>query len=109
VANLHPWLYDLASSGGFDWVINNSDGSVIKLDDTSGTIAGTIPVRAGLQNVEQAGGAVWVDNAKAGTVTRVDVTTSRTETFSVGHAPTGLTMLNGRVIVGLVACPWDEL
>lgn len=109
VANLHPWLYDLASSGGFDWVINNSDGSVIKLDDTSGTIAGTIPVRAGLQNVEQAGGAVWVDNAKAGTVTRVDVTTSRTETFSVGHAPTGLTMLNGRVIVGLVASPWDEL
>ena len=108
-AKLHPWLYDLASAGGIDWVINNSDGSVFKIDDTNGQVVGSVPVQAGLSSIEAAGGAVWTDNIKAGTVSRIDTATGRKTTFPVGHAPTGLAIVGGHVLVGLIPSPSDEL
>jgi class 3 adenylate cyclase/ABC-type transport system substrate-binding protein/tRNA A-37 threonylcarbamoyl transferase component Bud32/streptogramin lyase len=108
-ADVHPWLFDLASAGGFDWVVNNSDGAVFKLDDATGQMAGSVPIQPGVENVEAAGGWIWTDNARAGTVTRIDVATGRKITFPVGHAPTGLTVLGRHVIVGLIASPSDEL
>ena len=108
-AKLHPWLYDLASAGGIDWVVNNSDGSVFKIDDTNGQVVGSVPVQAGLSSVEAAGRDVWTDNIKAGTVSRIDTATGRKTTFPVGHAPTGLAIVGGHVLVGLIPSPSDEL
>ena len=108
-AKLHPWLYDLASAGGFDWVINNSDGAVFKLDDATGEVAASVPIQPGLQSIETAEGSVWTDNAKAGTVTRIGIATGQMTTFPVGHAPTGLTLVGSHVVVGLIPSPSDEL
>jgi YVTN family beta-propeller protein len=82
------------------WVgIRGSPGLLLRVDPKSRTVAKTIDLPEGLQNIVAGGGAVWVIARRANTVTRVDVASATTRQIFVGENPFGIAYGRGAVWV----------
>ena len=79
------------------WLTAAADGTLWRVDPERLAVR-TIDVGVGADSVAVGAGAVWVGNSLGGTVTRVDPASNRvTARISVGGAPRGLAIGNGRV------------
>lgn len=82
------------------WVIDFRSGSVIKIDQETGTTEAVIPVGGSLGDIEVAGRAVWVSDYSTGSIHRIDPDRNRVKaTISVGDTPAGLDAMKGNLWV----------
>jgi streptogramin lyase len=86
-----------AVGGGAVWVPVSSDGTLVRVNPESGSVATRVPVGQAssapgdLDSAVFAGGAVWAASDAGGTVARVDPATSAvTERFTTASRPGGL-------------------
>jgi serine/threonine-protein kinase len=79
-----PGLTDIASGEGSVWVTNSSAGTLVQLDEDSGEVVRTIPMRGAVDSVAVADGAVWVANSERGRLVRVDPNDATTVFAQVG-------------------------
>jgi YVTN family beta-propeller protein len=63
----------MAAAGGYLWVVNETDGTVARIDPTTFKVVGA-PIKVGKTPVGLAYGAgsLWVSNNASNTVTRID-------------------------------------
>lgn len=88
-----------SSQGDVLWVSNVPDGTVSRLDPSTGSVTAT--VKTGIQPVDGAvgpDGLVWIPNLGDGTVSRIDPAAGKVvDTFHVGTAPFVLNVAFGDV------------
>ena len=73
------------------WVANQSDGTVTRLNPSTGDVQATIPVEEGPNALAVAGDSLWVANEFAESVSEIDVTeNTRQQTIPVGAAAASL-------------------
>ena len=83
---------DLAVAGGKLWVTNNADGTVTRIDLSSGQVTGApIPVGKRPFGIAASGNTVWVTSYDEGTVRRLDAASGaqRGAPIKVGPHPRG--------------------
>ena len=61
---------------GAVWVANTLDATVSRIEPSTGTVSGTVPVGQGPRDVAVGLGSVWVANEFAGTVSQIDPRTN---------------------------------
>jgi streptogramin lyase len=82
------------------WVgIRGNPGLLLRIDPKRRTVAKTIGLADGLQNIAVGGSAVWVIARRANTVTRVDIARARQRSVFVGEKPFGIAYGRGAVWV----------
>jgi DNA-binding beta-propeller fold protein YncE len=82
------------------WVgIRGNPGLLLRIDPKRRTVAKTIGLPDGLQNIAVGGGAVWVIARRANTVTRVDIARASQRSVFVGENPFGIAYGSGAVWV----------
>ncbi|MGH2794180.1 MAG: ABC transporter substrate-binding protein [Actinomycetota bacterium] len=82
------------------WLTNSVEGTVWKVDPTSGKTAKEIPVGPGLRGIAVTNTAVWVTSETAGTVTQVDPKNgSIVRVVQVGNGPGAVAVGEGSVWV----------
>ncbi len=82
------------------WAVNAGDGTVSKIDATTGSVVATIHVGTDPQGAREAGGALWVANAADDTVSKIDARTDRiVATIPVGGTPEGVASGEGSIWV----------
>jgi hypothetical protein len=82
------------------WVgIRGNPGLLLRIDPKRRTVAKTIGLPDGLQNIAVGGGAVWVIARRANTVTRVDIARASQRSVFVGEKPFGIAFGRGAVWV----------
>jgi YVTN family beta-propeller protein len=96
---------DLAVGYGSVWVLDESGGSVWRVDVRNGRLVGTIVVGAGPTGVAVGAGAVWVASSD-GTVARIDPNAAQgvgavKQTIRVGGTPDGIAVGAGEVWVSV--------
>src|SRR5262249_52443372 len=91
----------IAVGGGSVWVTDESSRAVARIDLSSNSVAGTVPVGNGPSGIAFGAGAVWVANSLDGTVSRIDpASASVTGLVHVGGAPNGVAVGKHAVWVG---------
>lgn len=94
------WSYGLAAGGHSVWVGGLSDGDVLRIDGTSGTVRGRIAVGPRVFNLAAAPGAIWAVSNALDTVSRIDTRTGKAGTpIHVGSQPYGVAWGFGSVWV----------
>jgi serine/threonine-protein kinase len=82
------------------WSVNSGDGTVSRIDATTGSVVATVHVGSDPQGAREAGGALWVANAGDDTVSKVDAQTDRVvATIPVGATPEGIASGEGSIWV----------
>jgi YVTN family beta-propeller protein len=82
------------------WVgIRGNPGLLLRIDPRRRSVAKTIGLSDGLQNIAVGGGAVWVIARRANTVTRVDIARASQRSVFVGEQPFGIAYGRGAVWV----------
>ena len=82
------------------WLTNSVEGTVWKVDPTSGKRTKEIPVGPGLRGIAVTKTAVWVTSETAGTVTQLDPTSgSIVRVVQVGNGPGAVAVGEGSVWV----------
>jgi len=69
----------LATAGGLIWVVNQTDGTVTRINDRTGQTVG-LPIRItsdDASNLTTAGSSVWVTSLKHASATRIDLNQAR--------------------------------
>jgi peptide/nickel transport system substrate-binding protein len=87
---------------GSVWVTNAFDGTVTRIDETSGKKTGTIRVGAGPRAIAVANGKVFVANEESGSVTMIDARSGEViREITLENAPMGLAADGERVWVSV--------
>jgi peptide/nickel transport system substrate-binding protein len=90
----------IAIGYGSVWVTNSSDGTLSRINATTGAAQPAIPLGSGATDVAVGLGAVWVSDEASGRVLRVEPQTDQlTEPINVGNGPTAITVGYGSVWV----------
>ena len=85
---------------GSVWVTNSSDGTLSRIDATTGIVTKPIALGGGATDVAAGYGAVWVSDEAGGRVLRVDPQINQiTQPINVGTGPTAITVGFGSVWV----------
>jgi hypothetical protein len=69
----------LAVAGGLIWAVNQSDGTVTRIDERTGDTVG-LPIRItpdDASNLTTAGDSIWVASDKHASAARIDLTQTR--------------------------------
>lgn len=83
--------FGLTSDGSYIWVTNYTDGTVSKLQMSTGAVVGTYAVGSHPRGVTLWASSVWVANEGSNNVTKLDISTGALQgTFTVGSAPYNL-------------------
>jgi serine/threonine-protein kinase len=82
------------------WAVNSGDGTVSRIDATTGSVVATVHVGSDPQGAREAGGALWVANAGDDTVSKVDARDGGVvATIPVGATPEGVASGEGSIWV----------
>jgi hypothetical protein len=82
------------------WFVSSASATLWRIDATTATPSGTVPVGTGPDGVAVGDGHVWVANSADGTVTRLDAGQNpRSVTIPLGTAPGGIVAAYGLVWV----------
>jgi YVTN family beta-propeller protein len=77
----------------------STGASLVRIDPSSGRVAGRVPVGADPTGVAVGGGAVWVTSFKDKSVWRIDARTNRVVKASANGTPTGIAVGEGDAFV----------
>jgi peptide/nickel transport system substrate-binding protein len=90
----------IAAGGGSIWVTDQGNGTVYRLDQTTGALlAAPIDVGSGPVGIAFGSGAAWIVNSIDGTLSRIDAQTGAVTTNHVGQGPVDVAVESGRVWV----------
>jgi len=80
------------------WLVTNKDGSLVRLDPTTGAVQATVRIAAGSYNPHYSAGTVWISQADGAQLSAVDTTSLQvTATVATGPNPRFLTAGDGAV------------
>jgi hypothetical protein len=77
-------LSDIDAGEGSVWLTNESAGTLLQLDASTGDLQRTIPMKGAVDSVAVGDGAVWVANSSRGRLVRVDPNDATTVFAQVG-------------------------
>jgi len=92
---------NIAFGGGYVWVSNSAEGTVYKIDGSSGKIVAAYETGQGAGQMSYNDGTLWVANHDDGTVTGIDPATGPKQTIRFGHPVQTVAALPGRLLVSL--------
>ncbi|MGN6173776.1 MAG: ABC transporter substrate-binding protein, partial [Streptosporangiaceae bacterium] len=82
----------LAHGDGSVWAVDNTDGTVVRINPATHAIAQTIPVGSAPSAVTATGGDVWVANSGSGTVSEINAVANKVvRKIPVGNVPVAIT------------------
>jgi len=80
------------------WLVTDKDGSLVRLDPTTGKVQATVRIAAGSYNPHYSAGTVWISQADGAQLTAVDTKSLKvTATVATGPNPRFLTAGDGAV------------